>query len=335
MVLSMTSKRLSTFFEIALAALVFCVWAAGGPRLREAVENLAAHRAGSIGEQDLRQRNESAFAQILGEARASMGDILFVKTNRYLHAGIGYAPRLNTTSGDDSRMFSSCTPGTPTLIRSKQSDFRGFLGSLERAVKPYAVAGAAHVHLGPDELTPWYRVITLVNPQHIRAYRIGAKALGDAKKWEEALDFLKEGIRLNRQNPELFLLYQSLASFHMRGRFHKDYPWGDSWVDNAKEAATKGYEAALPQRPAQGQTNKIHKDILWTDDHEEDFRYCAHMIGLLLREQGRRAEALAWAQKAVVECPGFSPLLRLQAELRREAQAGREPEKPSSLGGTP
>ena len=35
-------------------------------------------------------RNASAFAQILGEVRATAADLMFMKTGHYLHAGIGY-----------------------------------------------------------------------------------------------------------------------------------------------------------------------------------------------------------------------------------------------------
>lgn len=41
------------------------------------------------------ERNSSAFAMILGEFRTSMADMMFIKTERYLHSGVGYATHIN------------------------------------------------------------------------------------------------------------------------------------------------------------------------------------------------------------------------------------------------
>ena len=38
--------------------------------------------------------NQSSLARILGEFRTGMSDMLFIKTERYLHGGIGYVPHL-------------------------------------------------------------------------------------------------------------------------------------------------------------------------------------------------------------------------------------------------
>lgn len=38
--------------------------------------------------------NQSSMARILGEFRTGMSDMLFIKTERYLHSGVGYVPHL-------------------------------------------------------------------------------------------------------------------------------------------------------------------------------------------------------------------------------------------------
>jgi hypothetical protein len=268
----------------------------------------------------LGERNSSAFAHILDEFRSTMADTMFVKTNRYLHGGVAYAPRLKMDSADDSQAYAGCTPGTPTLVRPATSDFRGFLGDLERQVKPFRAAGETHIHMTADELTPWFRMMTLVNPNYIRGYRIGAKTLAEDKKWSQALDFLNEGIANNQGNPELFLLYQSLASFHMRGRYHRGYPWGETWVQKGLDAATKAYELGLKQRPPLGEVDKTAGNLAWTSDLEEDFRYSAHMIPLLLREQGKPSEALVKAQEIQAVIPSFMPLKNTIRQLGKETK---------------
>lgn len=43
----------------------------------------------------LEERNSSAFAMLLGEFRTSMSDMMFIKTERYLHSGVGFAAHIN------------------------------------------------------------------------------------------------------------------------------------------------------------------------------------------------------------------------------------------------
>ena len=40
------------------------------------------------------EANQSSLAKILGEFRTGMSDMLFIKTERYLHSGVGYVPHL-------------------------------------------------------------------------------------------------------------------------------------------------------------------------------------------------------------------------------------------------
>lgn len=40
------------------------------------------------------KRNQSSLARILGEFRTGLSDILFIKTERYLHSGVAYVPHL-------------------------------------------------------------------------------------------------------------------------------------------------------------------------------------------------------------------------------------------------
>ena len=111
-------------------------------------------------------RKGNAFAQIFGEIRLGSADFMLVKTETYLHGGIAYRP--HTETGEE-RGSARNRPGRrdrggagapatleelsgrgesaegedrdhdqeeefQTVIRVKESDFRGFIGDLERGL---------------------------------------------------------------------------------------------------------------------------------------------------------------------------------------------------------
>ena len=39
-------------------------------------------------------RNSSSVARMLGEVRTSMSDVIFIKTERYMHMGVGYVQKV-------------------------------------------------------------------------------------------------------------------------------------------------------------------------------------------------------------------------------------------------
>ena len=191
---------------------------------------------------NLEARNRNAFALMLGEIRATAADLMFIKTERYLHSGIAYKPHINmnkmattgqVTSQSDSHQDhphesepppeehdhnhgpgescpqcvhddhddhegGCCPGGVPTLIRTAANDFRGFIGSIERETKPFQNPKLVHKHGRSEELLPWYRVMTLTDPNNVRGYMIGAMLLTFAKQHHEALSFLQEGIEKNK-----------------------------------------------------------------------------------------------------------------------------------------
>lgn len=321
-------KRLTPY--AALAAFLVCA-AAATPSLRRAASSERSRVAASQDDGALRTRNESAFASILGEVRATAADLMFMKTSRYLHAGVAYAPtKLNLTADRKNQRFVGCDAGVPTLIRSAQEDFRGFLGDLERHVKPYRPASAEHQHTEMAELIPWFRLMTLTNPQYVRGYRVGMSALIDQDEWKEAWEFLQEGIANNPDNSRRFLLFQSLCSYHVRGQYAQGkYPFGDQWVDRALAAAREAYRLGLRQRPPGGQTGKIARDIRWNEDLEEDFCYAAHMVPLLLARKGDTPAARRAALEAAKYLPDYAPLARTIERLGARRDLGDLPSAPA------
>jgi hypothetical protein len=306
----MHTKTLIIYLSVLMIASI--LW---GSSLSRSAQDARARYSADRSDTEMQERNQSAFALILGEVRATMADLMFMKTSAYLHAGVGYASRLQMEGTTQKETFAGCGPGTPTSIRNASEDFRGFLGSIEREVKPFRDSSQAHVHTTTKELIPWFRVMTLTNPHYIRGYRVGSKILADEKQWAKCLDFLNEGIRNNPNNPELFLLYQSIASLHLRGKNYSDYPWRKDWLSLALEATRKAYELGKTQRPSLGELNKIQKDLAWSQDLEEDFRFCAHLVPLLLRDQGKMDEALRTAQEIQAQMPNYSPIRQTVQQL--------------------
>ena len=340
----MTSRRAPTvLLALAIAAFLAADLLGGAPLRRHVQRTRTLYRPSSS-EAVLQARNESAFGQILGEVRATTSDLLFVKANRYLHAGVGYESRGGPDSLKEGKMTDD--EGTATVIRAASRDFRGFLGHLEREVKPYRDAAKSHVHTELDELLPWFRLMTLSNPRFVRGYRVGGITLVKDRKWHEALDFINEGLANNHDNPELFRLYQTLSQLHRRGRYDRRYPWGDQWLDKSLDAALRGYELARRQRPPLGEPGaRSPGGLEWSDDIEEDFRLAAHLLSQLCREaayrDGNRAqleEALRYAQELAQMAPDDTPIRgfvkKLQSELAAWPPGAPPPPAPGTTGGT-
>jgi len=55
-----------------------------------------------------------------------------------------------------------------TTISPREQDFRGIIGDVERAVKPFDLAHVRHVK--PEEALPWLRLATWINPDHEMAW---------------------------------------------------------------------------------------------------------------------------------------------------------------------
>jgi len=288
------------------------------------------------------RRNSSAVATILGEFRTNLSDMLFIKTERYLHGGVAYMPHIDTdqlaSSGEIATMKTSQQINTATgegattataaadtrtthtdeehevvatLIRTPENDFRGFLGTLERQVQPWRDPHVPHEHIGGVELLPWYRLATIADPTNVRAYMIGAwwlKTLGDDKALNEALKFLDEGIR---HNPKAFQLYL-MKGYILRQLGRKT---------DALKAFERAVEVMKGQRPPDGETGPR-----WTLYNEEDAIAACSTSVLQLRDtyeddiQGLQA-ALDRVRKLRQEIQNMPALERLERSLKSQLDA--------------
>jgi len=295
-------------------------------------------------EYDRMLRNRSAAAIILGEIRTSMSDIMFNKTELYLHSGVAYRLNLDydalSSKGEVRDMGQTpANPNAPqghqevatdkthehehenepelppgeenifhcegadTVIHTQAKDFRGFIGDLQREVKPWLDPSKPHLHTDGTELLPWYRLMTLSDPHYIRGYMIGAwwlKRQRTKNQLEAAVNFLKEGIR---NNPDAFQLYL------MRGEIMHALERNQEAKRSYKNAA----ELAAKQRPAGGKTS-----ARWTEYNEEDALASMRLAVFSEREFGSKKEAMALARRYLAVLEQDAILENLIKRLEKE-----------------
>lgn len=304
-------------------------------------------------DQERLRRNSSAIATMLGEFRTSMSDIMFIKTERYLHAGVGYVPHMEESVMTAEQLSEEVDEhqselgipdddhphhhghshshghdhghhhhehgeehgfeldhdhaGTPTLIPAAERDFRGFIGRLHREVKPWRDPTKAHIHTDGRELIPWFRMMTLTDPNYVRGFVAGGFWL-QAEDPSLALEFVNEGLRLN---PEAFQLYVSRGFLTIR-RYRRLNEAGHE--DEAREYLTLAHadfaraaELALVERP-----EEINDDGSgpggWTGYHEGDAMAAVNMHVVTTRMLGNLEESKRLARSYIEFFPDFVPL---------------------------
>ncbi len=286
-------------------------------------ERLTAARIDDAEQREL--RNQSAVAVILGEFRASFSDLIFIKTERYLHNGVAYMPHMDLNEMAKSGTIQSqkeASDGTKSdsghdhtghdhdhgedlvsVIKPKDQDFRGFVGRLEREVKPWLPPGAPHRHTSGTELLPWYRLATLSNPHNERAYTIGAwwlKAMRSDQQLEEALRFMNEGVS---NNPRSFSLYL------MRGYLLRQLDRDEEALADFRKAA----ELAIAKRPPDGAISEQ-----WTDHMDDEANAAMTMTILMIRDQKSPQHALNLVLQYEARMGTLSlPVGRIKSDLEK------------------
>ncbi len=213
------------------------------------------------------RRNSSALAAMLGEFRTSISDIMFMKTERYLHGGVAYRPHHSASAPTAEDMADEVEEhqselgipddhahkhsGVPTVVPPPNRDFRGWIGDLHRAVRPWRDPSRAHIHTDGRDLLPWFRVMTRADPRYVRGYVAGAFWLAQEDR-EQAIAFVSEGLE---HNPDAFELYVSRGIIRLRearmaeaDRGELDPDIRDRWMQ-ARNDFRRGAELALAQRP--------------------------------------------------------------------------------------
>lgn len=289
--------------------------------------------------EDRELRNRSAIAVILGDIRADLSDLVFIKTERYLHNGVAMMPHLDTKemarSGDikkeeqagqrrgeeaedshdghdhhhhdhgDGEHVHEVGRDVHTVIKSESDDFRGFIGNLERQVKPWLPPGSPDRHTSGTELLPWYRLATLSNPHNERAYMVGAwwlKGLRTEEQQAEALRFIEEGIA---NNPRSFQLY--LMRGYLLRQAERD--------EEAMESFKKASELVIQVRPPEGKTGP---ETQWSDHLEDQATAAMTMALFSVRDLQSPREALKLAEAYEIRLKTLPPpIQRVKRDLEK------------------
>lgn len=196
-------------------------------------------------------RSENVFKLLFGEGRRLFGNEMFVMADAYFHSG--YYPSIFDRPVKEHDVAERGA-GKGEKEDSTSEDFLGpppdWIAALDRHFVPNR-----HTHLstgGPSgheksasvqEILPWLKLATDMNPQYIEAYRVGYYWLYRLHKPEQARDFLLEGLRNNPGNPGLL--------FDLGWLYHKDF--------HDPNRARNVWQAAL--RCWQSQSEKVRRSV--------------------------------------------------------------------------
>lgn len=306
---------------------------------------------------EIEARNSSSFAIILGEVRSNLSDLMFIKTERYLHNGVAYLPHIDmeeaARSGEITAKGAPGKSDTPksmqfaqefeahqrevegaegeeeheehalqTVIKTREQDFRGFIGDLQRQVKPWRDPSLPDVHTDGTELLPWYRLMTLSDPHNIRAYMIGAWWLKHQKQEKfnrEALKFLDEGIRYNPDAFQLPLM-KGYVFNEMNDRQSARLAFMAA-AEIAVRIRPKGWtpESRKTSQAAESARENLLRPsalLVWTDYQEDDARAAVRLAVIAERDAGNLQSAIEMARRYNNAIGGDG---RLEALLRQMA----------------
>lgn len=280
------------------------------------------------------RRNSSAVAQMLGGFRTSMSDFMYIKTELYLHGGVGYAPHRHDEVASSAELAEEAhashdghghphahahehehpdgCAGTPTLIPEADRDFRGFVGRLHRQVKPWRDPGDPHILADGRELLPWFRLMTASDPQYIRGYVAGAFWLQREDR-DAAFAFVEEGLA---KNPDSFQLLVSRGLLRLKQARQIGTPAATSLeiLEAARQDFLQGAELALLQRPAGIADEDIGQNDAWERYQENDALAACQLAATLTRTLGDPEGAAELARRYRIFFPDSAPL-REAAEL--------------------
>lgn len=210
----------STWAPLGVCALLLTSANALSSRVRPVVESGPVAMTSAQ-----RERLEGAAQMSLfGQFRASMSDFLWLKVDKYVHNGVdlralteeerrsGRFGKVRTAHGDANAVGVHRGDET-TVVVAREFDWRGRLGDVERAVRPYRSMDG-HEHRDPDEALPLFRLMTVANPRFVDGYVTGAYVLSrDRARLSEARAFLEEGAK---KNPESIQIHAALGGLLTR-----------------------------------------------------------------------------------------------------------------------
>ena len=172
----------------------------------------------------LEAQDSHAAASLLGQFRTSLSSWMFVRADLYLHNGVEMRPlteaemklgKKGVGNGEAGKAKIHNDEIIVTVVPSKEQDFRGWLGDIERATTSYKDMKGHH-HNNPKTTLPLFRLMTWLDPQFVPGWTTGATIL----RWDpskegdnKALAFLLQGLE---QNPKSIDILTQIGFLYLR-----------------------------------------------------------------------------------------------------------------------
>ena len=190
----------------------------------------------------------------MGDSRRLFANHFYVKADEYFHRG--YYPTIFDQHDDSGGLHIAHSAGAAEESGEREADFLGqpkdWIGRFGRNFFP-----SRHVHLGADpeaeghghdgektsaekELLPWLRLSATLDPQRIESYTVSAYWLRKMNRHDEAVQFLRDGLRANPNSYEILL---ELGRVYAEGK--KD----SQTARNLWELGLRRWNEQEPQKP--------------------------------------------------------------------------------------
>ena len=171
-------------------------------------------RSKGIAEKDI-------FFRTLGEAKALVSDLSYLKADEYYHGGVKHKdlePHICPFRDKNARREE---PEHKHACKKKhgKEKFPGF-NILPRIGGELSIHAVKHLHGEEEkEVMPWLYYSVKLNPHNVEAYVVGAYWVGcRLGKADEALKFLREGMK---HNPDAWQIYSEAGGlyFHQKQNY--------------------------------------------------------------------------------------------------------------------
>jgi len=194
-----------------------------------------------------RSQQSSLLTPVMGDSRRLFANHFFVKADEYFHNG--YYPTIFDQRDDARSLHVAEGAGA---VEEKEEGETDFLGKpkdwIDRFGRHFYPSHHAHLGSGHDEhqpspereLLPWLRLSATLDPQKIESYTVTAYWLRQMKRYDEAVQFLRDGLRANPSSYEILL---ELGRGYAEGR--KD----STTARNVWELALRRWNEQEPQKP--------------------------------------------------------------------------------------
>lgn len=196
------------------------------------------------------QIKDSALGQVLGEFRTSISDMLYVKADRYLHAGLSMGDHLHQEEDQEIQ------DQDPNRI---PRDFRGWVGIMEKQVKPWQSPDMGHPPHQGEEVIPLFRLMTLLDGGYVQGYQAGSYWIAQLDP-DAAIDFLYEGLE---RNPDAFELHLQLGLVYLQQSRLVESPETEKLLEQAAASFHASAEQALLRASDENEKGAYERSDGW------------------------------------------------------------------------